>query len=465
MFNDKLQEECGILGIWNNNNFETAELLYAGLFGIQHRGQQSAGIAINDGGKIIYHKDLGLVSEIFNDIVVRHLNGGKAGIAHCGYNKSSENQRENSQPFVLRYIKGQMSMSYNGCLLNGQELREELEAAGSVFQTTSDAEIIAMLIARERVSHSTIEDALIKIMKKLKGSYSFLIMTPHKIVAVRDSHGMKPLCIGKIGESYVFASETASLDTIGAEVIRDVVPGEVVVADNNGIRSVYTKDGEKSAMCIFEFVYLARTDSMIDGASVYQSRFEAGKILAKECPVDADIIVGVPDSGLPAALGFSRASGIPYAEGLIKNRYIGRTFIQPSQEMRELAVGLKLNAQRSQVEGKRIVLVDDSIVRGTTSKKIVQMMKDIGGAKEVHMRICSPPVKFSCHYGVDTPNKEVLIANRMSLEEIAELIGADSLGFISNEGLLKTPVGAKCSFCSACFDGNYPLISGEVIHI
>ncbi len=454
---DKLHEECGVLGIWNNNSFDTTEMLYAGLFGIQHRGQQSSGISINDGGKIVYFKELGLVSEIFNDVVINHLKGGKAGLGHCAYNTSKENLRENAQPLVMRYSKGQMSISYNGCLLNGQELREELENEGSMFQTTSDAETIAMMISKERIKHRTTEDALVKIMKKLKGSYSFLVMTPNKIIAVRDSHGMKPLCMGMIADSYVFASETAALDTVGAKFMRDVMPGEIVIVDSSGVKSVHTKTDEKTAMCIFEFVYIARTDSVIDGASVYQSRFEAGRILAKECPADADVVVGVPDSGLPAAMGFANASGIPYVEGLIKNRYIGRTFIQPSQEMRETAVGLKLNALRSQVCSKRIVLVDDSIVRGTTSKKIVQMMKDIGGAKEVHMRICSPPVKFPCYYGVDTPDKDVLIANRMTTDKIAELIGADSLGYISNEGLMKTPVGAKCGFCSACFNGNYPL--------
>ena len=457
MFERNLQEECGILGFWSNSGVDAAELLYMGLFGIQHRGQQSAGIAVNDDGQIVYHKELGLVTEIFNDVVVRHLRGAKAGIAHCGYHKSSENQRENAQPLVMRYTKGQMAISYNGCLLNGHALRGQLEQAGFMFQSASDAETIAMLIAQERVKHKTIENAIVKVMRRLQGSYSFLVMTPHKIVAVRDGHGMKPLCIGQLADSYVFASETASIDTVGGKFLRDVLPGEVVVADDKGLHSVYTKSGEKSAMCIFEFVYLARTDSIIDGASVYQSRYEAGKVLASECHVDADVVVGVPDSGLPAALGFSRASGIPYAEGLIKNRYIGRTFIQPSQQMRETAVGLKLNALRSQVEGKRIVLVDDSIVRGTTSKKIVQMMKDVGGAREVHVRISSPPVKYPCFYGVDTPDKNVLIANRMTLDEIAKVIGADSLGFISYEGLLRTPVGAKCGFCSACFDGNYPL--------
>lgn len=461
MVDDKLQDECGIIGFWNRDNFDVAELLYLGLYGIQHRGQQSAGAAINDGGKIVYHKELGLVSEVFNEIVVRHLGNGKAGIAHVGYNTTAENLRENTQPFVFRYTKGQMAISYNGCLLNAPALRLELEQSGYVFQSSSDAEIIACLISRQRVKSHSIEESLIQVMKIISGAYSILIMTPHKIVAVRDSKGMKPLCFGKLDNSFVFCSESAGLDTIGAKMIRDIVPGEIVVADNDGIRSLLTKTAEKTAMCIFEFVYLARTDSYIDGISVYEARFEAGKKLALECPVDADVVMGVPDSGVTAALGYALQSGLPYAEGLMKNRYIGRTFIQPSQESRELAVGLKLNPIKSQLEGKRVVLIDDSIVRGTTSKKIVQMLKEVGGAKEVHMRISSPPVKYPCHYGIDTPDKNMLIANQMSKEEIAELIGADSLGFISIDALAETPVGAKCSFCYACFNGNYPLENRE----
>lgn len=457
MDDDKLQDECGIIGFWNRDNFDVAELLYLGLYGIQHRGQQSAGVAIIDGGKIVYHKELGLVAEVFNEVVVKHLGNGKAGLGHVGYNTTTENLRENTQPFVFRYTKGQMAISYNGCLLNAHELRVELEESGYVFQSSSDAEIVACLISRQRVKCHSIEESLVQVMKIIKGAYSILIMTPHKIVAVRDSKGMKPLCFGKLDNSFVFCSESSGLDTIGAKMIRDIVPGEVVVADNDGIRSVLTKVIEKTAMCIFEFVYLARTDSYIDGISVYEARFEAGKKLALECPAPADVVMGVPDSGVTAALGYALQSGLPYAEGLIKNRYIGRTFIQPGQASRELAVGLKLNPIRSQLEGKRVVLVDDSIVRGTTSKKIVQMLKEVGGAKEVHMRISSPPVKYPCHYGIDTPDKNMLIANRMSTEEISRLIGSDSLGFISIEALAQTPVGAKCGFCYACFDGDYPL--------
>lgn len=457
MQEDKLEEECGVIGIWNVNDFDTAGIVHLGMYGIQHRGQQSAGIAISDNGKIICHKGLGLVTEIFDEVVINHLHNGKAGLGSVGYSRAAENLTENVQPLVLRYSKGNIGISYNGCLLNADELREEFEQMGYVLQSTSDAEIITTLLARERVRQHSIEDSVIQVMKKIKGSYSFIVMTPNKLIAVRDPYGMKPLCMGKLEESYIFASETAALDTVGAVFERDVKPGELVIVTDDGIRSIHTKTTEQTALCIFEFVYLARTDSYVDGANVYESRFEAGRILARESPVHADLVIGVPDSGLPAALGYSYESKIPYAEGLIKNRYIGRTFIQPSQEIRERAVGLKLNALSSQIQGKSIILIDDSIVRGTTSKKIVQMLKERGGAKEVHMRISSPPVKFPCHYGIDTPDKEVLIANQMSLDDIAELIGADSLEFISQEGLLETPIGAKCNFCSACFTGRYPL--------
>ncbi len=464
--NDKLQEECGIIGFGNENNFDTSEMIYLGLHGIQHRGQQTAGIAINDSGKIIYHKELGLVTEVFNEIVLKHLsgknrNGLGLGLGHVGYNAQSENQRENAQPLVIRYTRGQMGISYNGFLLNAGELRQEFENMGSILQTTSDAEVIAHLISRERLKVESIEEAIVNVMKYIKGAYSFLVMTPKKLIAVRDASGMKPLCIGKIEDSYIFASETSALNTLGATFIRDVRPGEIVILKDGKLEAIETKQNEKTSLCIFELVYLARTDSYIDGINVYQARYEAGRVLARELPVDVDVVVGVPDSGIPAALGFSKESGIPYAEGLVKNRYIGRTFIQPSQAMRERAVELKLNSIRSQLEGKKIVLIDDSIVRGTTSKKIVQMLRETGGVKEIHMRISSPPVKFSCHYGIDTPNEELLIANNYSVDDIKGILGVDSLGFLSQEGFLETPVGAKCGFCTACFNGVYPIVYEE----
>ena len=457
MESKSVYDECGVLGIWGNDRYDPAESLYYGLYGIQHRGQQSAGIVISDCGKMICQKELGLVSEVFDEVRLKHLSGGQAGLAHTGYNRAEDNLRENVQPLVLRYTKGQMAISYNGCLLNAGELRNEFEQNGYMLQSTSDAEIVATLLSRARVSCHSIQEAVSQVIKKLKGTYSFLVLTPHKLIAVRDPYGMKPLCMGKLNDSYVFASETAALNIMGAQILRDVRPGEIVVVNNSGMSSINTKTAETTAMCIFEFVYLARTDSFIDGVSVYDARYEAGRILAQEAPAKADYVVGVPDSGLAAAFGFAEQSGIPIAEGLVKNRYVGRTFIQPSQSIREMAVNLKLNPLRSRIEGKSIVLVDDSIVRGTTSRRIVQMLKEVGGAKEIHMRISSPPVHYPCPYGIDTPDKDLLIANQMSFEEIQELIGADSLSFISEDGLLRTPVGAKCNFCAACFNGNYPL--------
>jgi len=457
MTSDKPRDKCGVLGLWNADAFNAAETVYIGLYGIQHRGQQSAGIAVNDSGKIIYHKETGLVAEVFNDIVLKHLGSGKAAIGHVGYQKASESVREHAQPLVLRYKKGQMALSFNGCLLNTDRLREEFEESGHILQSASDAEIIATLLSRERVRFHTLEESLVSVMKKIRGTYSIIIMTPNKIIAARDPYGVRPLCMGRLKNSIVFSSESSALDIIGAAFVRDVIPGEILVVNDDGVKSINTKINEKTYLCIFELVYLARTDSFIDGCSVYGSRFEAGRILARESPADADLVIGAPDSAIAAAIGFARESGITYGDGLIKNRYIGRTFIQPSQSLRELSVRLKLNAMRSQVENKRVVLVEDSIVRGTTTRHVVQMLKESGGAREVHMRVCSPPVKFPCEYGIDTPDANTLIANLMTADQIKKEIGADSIAFLSMDGLLKTPVGAKCGFCAACFDGRYPI--------
>ncbi|NLK97375.1 MAG: amidophosphoribosyltransferase [Epulopiscium sp.] len=452
---DKFHDECGVFGIYNKNNFNPAEMTYFGLYALQHRGQESAGIAVNDNGTIIYHKEMGMVPEVFDDVIIRHLQG-KVAIGHVRYSTAGESLKENAQPLVIKYTKGHMAVAHNGNLVNADQIREELESKGCIFQTTTDSEVIAALLSRERIRHHSIEDSLVEVMREIKGAYSLLVMTPHKLIAARDPLGMRPLCIGKKEDSYIFASETAALETVGAEFIRDVNPGEIVVVNEDNIRSIQTEVPEESRMCIFEYIYFARPDSVIDGASVYEARLEAGKILAREFPVEADLVFGVPDSGLVAALGYSRESGIPYGDGLIKNRYIGRTFIQPSQGMREQSVRLKLNPFKSQVEGKRIILIDDSIVRGTTSKRIVKMLKD-AGAKEVHMRISSPPVKYPCYFGIDTPHRQHLIACHNTVEEIAETIGADTLQFLSIEGLKKTPIGARCGFCTACFDGNYPI--------
>lgn len=452
----KLHDECGVFGIWNQDDFDTAHMIYYGLHALQHRGQESAGIAINDSGKIISHKEKGLVPEIFDEIVLNHLNG-KVGIGHVRYGTVADNMAENNQPLILKYTKGHMAIAANCALVNSDIIRKEYEDIGFFFQTTSDAEIIALLISRQRIKTHSIESAILEVMKVLEGAYSFVIMTPHKLVGVRDPRGIRPLCIGKKQNSYVICSETAALDTIGAEFVRDVRPGEIVIVEGENLRSLQTDVKCKSAMCIFEFVYIARTDSNIDNANVYKARYNAGKILAKESPVDADIVIGVPDSGLAAAMGYSEQSNIPYAEGFIKNRYIGRTFIQPTQELREISVSIKLNVIRSQIEGKRVIMIDDSIVRGTTSKKIVTMLREVGKAKEVHVRISSPMVKYPCYYGVDIPSSQELVASSYDVNGIKELIGADSLAFLSVEGLLQTPQNARCSFCSACFDNNYPI--------
>ena len=451
---DKIKDACGVFGIFSNDNHNVAQLAYYALFALQHRGQESTGIAVNDSGTIIYYKDIGLVPEVFNSTILDHLKG-KAAIGHVLYSTDTGN-RENIQPIVLKYRSGQMALSYNGNLINTSELRQDMEEKGAIFQTNSDPELIASLISKYRISSDSIEDAITKVMKDIKGAYSFTVLTQKKLIAVRDPFGMKPLCIGKLDNSYIVASESSAIDAVGGKLIRDVNPGEIVLIQENGLKSIQTEVTGKTKSCIFEFVYTARQDSYIDGASVYKARLEAGRLLAIEHPVDADLVIGAPDSGLIAALGFSRQSGIPYGSGLIKNRYVGRTFIKPGQAEREMAVRIKFNTIKSEIEGKRIVMVDDSIVRGTTTKSIVHMLKD-AGAKEVHIRISSAPYRFPCHFGIDTPSAKQLVASTNTLEEIKDMLGADSLKYLSLEGLLKTPIGCRCDFCCGCFTGEYPL--------
>ncbi|MDK2799701.1 MAG: amidophosphoribosyltransferase [Clostridiales bacterium] len=453
--NDKLNEECGVFGIYDQDGYDCARLTYYGLYALQHRGQESCGIAVNDDGTIIHHKDMGLVPEVFNDVILNHLKG-QIAVGHVRYSTTGASFRENAQPLVTKYVKGTLTLAHNGNLINAAALRSELEQSGAIFQTTIDSEVIAYLVARERVNCGSVEEAVKRAMTRIKGSYALVVMSPRKLIGVRDPLGIRPLSIGRLGNSYVLASETCALDSISAEFIRDVEPGEVIVIDRNGLRSIKDNCSGKSRMCIFEFIYFARPDSIIEGANVYEARKEAGRILAKEHPVEADLVIGVPDSGFSAALGFAEESGIPYGEGLIKNRYIGRTFIQPLQSQREQGVRIKLNALKRSVEGKRIVMVDDSIVRGTTSRRIVQMLKD-AGATEVHMRISSPPIKYPCYFGIDTPSRKQLVASNHSIEEIRQKVSADSLGFLSIEGLLQTPINAKCEFCTACFSGDYPM--------
>ncbi|MFP4698392.1 MAG: amidophosphoribosyltransferase [Eubacteriales bacterium] len=453
---DKMEEECGVFGIYNKNDYDSSRMTYYGLFALQHRGQESAGIAVNNNGTILYRKEMGMVTEAFDQVVLDYLQGHSA-IGHVRYSTTGCSLRENAQPLVLKYTKGHMAVAHNGNLVNANEIRESLEKQGTIFQTTTDSEVIAALLSRARIKYNSIEDSLQEVMDEIKGAYSLLVMTPHKLIAARDPLGIRPLCIGKKEDSYFFSSESCAFDSLGIEFIRDVEPGEIIIVDEKGLRSIFVKKREnKSALCVFEYIYFARPDSVIEGVEVYSARYKAGKILANEHSVDADVVVGVPDSGLSAAHGFSDESGIPIVDGFMKNRYVGRTFIQPSQELRELGVNLKLNPIRSQIKGKRVIMIDDSIVRGTTSKRIVQLLKN-AGAKEVHVRISSPPVKFSCYYGIDTAERERLIANRMTIEEIGKTIGADSLGYISKEGLLETVKGTDKNFCAACFDGIYPV--------
>lgn len=454
---DKFKEECGIFGIYNNNEdkLKTSEIIYFGLFALQHRGQESAGIAIHNKGQVRCHKGMGLLPNIFDEFILNNLIGN-IGIGHVRYSTAGASSIENAQPIVMRNIGGNVAVAHNGNLINIQQIRKDFEKMGFIFQTTTDSEVIVALLSKEMVKRESIEESLIEVMKVIKGSYALTIMTNDKLIVARDPLGMRPLVIGKLKDSYIACSETAALDCVGAEFIRDVNPGEIVIIDKNGLKSIQAINEPKKALCIFEFIYFARPDSVIDGASIYNARFEAGRLLAKERKIDADIVIGVPDSGLPSAAGYAKESGIPYSEGFIKNRYIARTFIQPSQFMRERSVKLKLNPIKNLIEGKRVVMLDDSIVRGTTSQKIVEILRK-AGAKEVHFLIASPPVKYGCYFGIDTPHRRHLIANKHSIEEIKEMLGVDSLHYLSLESLRKTPIGAKLDFCTACFDGKYPM--------
>ena len=450
---DKLKEECGIIGIYDKGNMEIESLTYYGLIALQHRGQESAGIAVNRDGMITCYKEMGLVSEVFDDKILNLLKGD-ISIGHVRYSTTGESFAANAQPLLIKYKKGNIAVAHNGNLVNAGSVRESLEDQGMIFTTTIDSEVIAGLIARN--FKSSVEDAILDTMEIIQGSYALAIMTNDKLIGVRDKHGLRPLVIGRRGSGYVLASETCALDTIGADFIRDVKPGEIVIIDKSGIKSLQCRTTEKQSVCVFEYVYFARPDSIMDGISVYQAREKAGRILAKEQPAEADVVICVPDSGTPAAIGYAQESGIPYAVGLIKNRYIGRTFIQPSQVTREIGVALKLNPLKANIEGKRVVMVDDSIVRGTTSKKIVQALKD-AGAKEVHVRVSSPVITHSCYFGIDTPNREELVGATSIIESIKQKIGADSLGYLSHDGILESVGSTGEDFCTACFCGKYPM--------
>lgn len=450
----KPKDECGVFGVYNKDGEkDAAQTIYYGIYALQHRGQESCGIAVNDDGEIHQHKDLGMVPDVFTQDRISKLEGS-IGIGHVRYATLGENRRENAQPLVSQYKKGTLSVALNGVVLNAAELKQEFENNGAIFQTTSDAEVIAYVIAKERIKCHSIEEALAHSMKHLRGTFSLVVMSPRKLVAARDPLGLRPLCIGETDNAYVVSSETCALNAVGARFVRDVEAGEVVCIDKDGIRSDMSNHRDESNICIFEYVYVARPDSVVDGVSVYEARVEGGKELARSHPVDADLVIAVPDSGIDAAVGYAEESGIPYGIGLIKNRYIGRTFIQPTQKQRVQAVKIKLNVLASTVKDKRIVMVDDSIVRGTTSRHLVEMLRD-AGAKEVHMRVCAPPFIYPCYFGTDIPNQDVLIACKHSVEEIRQMLGADSLGFLECKSLKKMLCGKKTKFCDACFTGNY----------
>ena len=455
---DKPGEECGVFGIYDFDGNDIAQTIYYGLFALQHRGQESCGIAVSDTegpkGKVDSCKGMGLVNEVFDAEKLENLHGN-IGVGHVRYSTAGASTRENAQPLVLNYIKGTLALAHNGNLINAPELREELAYGGAIFQTTIDSEVIAYHIARERVRSKTAEEAVARAMQKIKGAYSLVIMSPRKLMGARDPQGFRPLCIGKRGNAYVLASETCALDTIGAEFVRDVLPGEIVTITQEGIKSdTRLCQKQQTAHCVFEYIYFARPDSVIDGVSVYHSRLMAGRYLAMDSPVDADIVVGVPESGNAAALGYSLQSGIPYGTAFVKNGYVGRTFIKPKQSSRESSVRVKLNVLREAVEGKRVIMIDDSIVRGTTSDRIVHMLRE-AGAKEVHMRVSSPPFLWPCYFGTDVPAREQLIAYNRTVEEIRQVIGADSLGYLDCSRLRQ--MAGYLPICTGCFTGNYPL--------
>ena len=456
MTNDKkLGEECGVFAIYDPDG-DCARTAYYGLYALQHRGQESCGIAVNNDRNITHYKDMGLVNDVFNDEILTKLSGTMA-VGHVRYSTTGESMRENAQPLVLRYIKGNIAIAHNGNLVNKEKLAEELSVTGAIFQTTTDTEMIAYSIAKERLNSKSVEEAVEKAVNHLIGSFSLIVMSPQKLIAARDPWGFRPLCMGKRGNAIVFASESCALDSIGAEFIREIEPGEIIVVKDGEIKSIKTHTKKyPHTMCIFEYLYFARPDSVIEGQSVHDARMQAGKCLAQQFPIDADVVIGVPDSGLSAAMGYAQESGIPYGIGFVKNKYIGRTFIQPSQAMRENSVRIKLNVLKSTVENKRVIMVDDSIVRGTTSKRIVSLLRHFG-AKEVHVLSSAPPFMYPCYFGTDIPSRDQLIACKYDMAGIKKLIGADSIGFLDVENLKKIIPNASCGYCSGCFSGKYPV--------
>lgn len=454
----KINEECGVFGIFANETCNVASSAYYGLFALQHRGQESCGIVVNDDGVFQTYKNVGIVNDVFTPDILNDLGLGNMAIGHVRYGTAGTDGRLNAQPITVNHIKGRMALAHNGSLTNSYELRRELELEGSIFHTASDTEVFSYLITKERLTKPSIEEAVNAAMYKVKGAYSLLIMSPSKLIAVRDEYGFRPLCYGiRDDGAYVIASESCALDSVGAQLVRELEPGEILVFTKDGIHSIKDHCKKvKPAMCVFEYIYFARPDSVIEGCSVHAARMRAGRFLAQEHPVDADIVIGVPDSGIDAAIGYSNESGIPYGLGFIKNKYIGRTFIAPGQSVREDKVRIKLNTIAENIKGKRVVMVDDSIVRGTTCARIVKLLRE-AGAKEVHMRVSAPPFLNPCYYGTDIDSRDMLIACNHTVDEIAKIIDVDSLGYLSIDSAKRLAGDDKCNnFCVACFNGEYP---------
>ena len=452
----KLKEECGVFGIYGN--LEAANLTYLGLYSLQHRGQESAGIVTSDGKRLYSHREMGLVTDVFSEDVINKL-PGKTAIGHVRYSTAGSSDNKNTQPIVVTFLNGELAIAHNGNLTNAKTLRSELENEGSIFQSTTDTEVIVHLISRSK--EKKLLQKVVSALSDCNGAYSLLFLSPEMLIAARDPKGFRPLSLGILDGSYVVASESCAFELIGAKYERDVEPGEIIVINDKGIESHKPFPEVKASSCVFEFIYFARPDSFINNKNVYQIRKELGKQLARENPADADIVIAVPDSGVPAAMGYAEELNIPLEMGLLRSHYVGRTFIEPQQSIRDFGVKLKLHAVKEVIEGKRVVIIDDSIVRGTTSRKIVKMIRE-AGAKEIHMRISSPPMKFSCYYGIDTPSKGELIANTLNIDEINTYITSDSLGYLSIEGIHKSmknygTLGEKENYCNACFTGNYPV--------
>ena len=453
---DSIHEECGVFGIFEPNKTNVAKTTYFGLYALQHRGQEACGIVTCDDGVFRLEKGVGLVGDVFNKDNLKSIDGANMAIGHVRYSTTGGNNINNVQPLVVRHIKGNLALVHNGNLTNASEIRKEFELSGAIFHATSDTEDIAYQIVKERLNAPSIEEAIKRSMSKIEGAYSCIAMSPTKLIAFRDKYGFRPLCLGKTKTGgYIIASESCAIDSVDGQFIRDIAPGEILTISSDGLKSDFI-ESNKTSLCVFEFIYFSRPDSIIEGASVHQARLNAGKILAQESPVDADIVIGVPDSGIDAAIGYSMESKIPYGMGFVKNKYMGRSFIKPTQEERQNTVKIKLNVIKETVKNKKVILIDDSIVRGTTSAHIIKLLKE-NGAKEVHLRISSPAFKHPCYFGTDIDSEENLIACKYeNVDDIAKFIGADSLAYLSIEGAHKL-AKTKCNFCDACFSGNYPL--------